>query len=228
MKYFSLKGEPEFLEIWEGDTVYYGADQKWLMHRTGQLGGCGVVAAAELLSYLAMQCPQYRALYDYGTLSKEAFVLYMQEVYNCVKPLAPGLGRMKMVLGVWPAYRFVRGIRRFAAQRGIRLDLSVIHSFRGEQAIAEYLKQALSADCPVAMLIGFNRRFDGSQVERPDKSTWRQDDFGRHWVVITAMNVDGDGQIFLKVSTWGGYTVLNLADWVQGGFWPQALVRIVP
>lgn len=67
------------------------------------------------------------------------------------------------------------------------------------------------------MLIGFNFDMKNIEVTQPYGNSWVQSSFGTHWVTITEMQVDEiKGKVTLKVSTWGGYSYLDLDSFMDG------------
>ncbi len=82
----SLEG---FVQILGDRYVYYGGNQSWFgQNEIGVTGGCGVVAAANILAYMAIMNGELEELYthDLQNISKEDFIKYMNEVYEYVTP----------------------------------------------------------------------------------------------------------------------------------------------
>ncbi len=67
------------------------------------------------------------------------------------------------------------------------------------------------------MLIGINSKLRNIEVTLPNGNNWIQNSFERHWVTITEIKTDNISQkTVLKVSTWGGYSYIDLDDYVNG------------
>jgi hypothetical protein len=77
----------DFLPIYNEDgTLNYGGDQNWFNSEIDKNGGCGTVAASNLLAYMAISNSKYKNLYNYPDLSKKNFIAHMNKVYNYVTP----------------------------------------------------------------------------------------------------------------------------------------------
>lgn len=88
--------------------------------------------------------------------------------------------------------------------------------FTKENAI-RYIENGLKKDAPVAMLIGFNNKLNDIEVMQPNGEIWVQSSFETHWVVITELRTDDiTGKSIAKVSTWGGYSYLDLDAYLKG------------
>lgn len=73
-----------------GNVIYYGGDQSWFDTNVGRQSGCGTVAAANTVAYLAIKNPSLRALYSGSKLdiiTKDDFTIHMNQVYKFVGPL---------------------------------------------------------------------------------------------------------------------------------------------
>lgn len=115
---------------------YYGGDQAWLATFNGRAGGCGTVAAANLLVYFGVLFPVGRVPLPMGrSLSLEAYKSHLEVVYETIKPLRPvwrqaeQMGRhsldrpiqpetMRLKKGFWhrlPDSLGIPSVRRFSA-----------------------------------------------------------------------------------------------------------------
>lgn len=203
---FSLNNA-NFIRITDENSAFFGGAQGWFADKFSQNGGCGVVAAANILAYLALSDEKYSALYPQKTFTKRDFTSFMSEICEYVK-IRRFFGKP---LGVWGKRRFERGIIRYAKSRGI--ELSVISLTRKTSA-AEYIKSALRENRPVAMLIGLNGRLKKVRCEYPSGGTFFGN-FERHWVTITELIEDGE-KITLKASSWGAGAYIDLSDFIKG------------
>lgn len=235
----SLKGEQDFLRITDGEAVCYGGDQAWFDFTVGRYGGCGTVAAADLTAYLAFSVPggKLHSLYGpeirrkCGNLSKKDYLAHMNTLYRYVtpwkvpfvRPDRPAKRHFGWTFGVWPAGRLIRGIRRYAAEHGVTLRGEKISSRKPLSDLVDFIRDSLRRDCPVAMLIGKRPRYEREMVVRSDGFCWEQTHFAYHWVLITKL-AKRNGRIMVKVSTWGGYSWLDLEAWHEAGGLIPALV----
>ncbi len=143
----SLEG---FVRITDGQFVYYGGNQDWFSPNSiGEAGGCGVVAAANILAYLAIINGDFEDFYSYDlqNISKTDYSKHMQEVYEYVTPykvpdpiggykteIPEPIGGMELggvtiptdivvpiTLGVPTILHLASGVERFAQDRGVEL-----------------------------------------------------------------------------------------------------------
>lgn len=203
---YSLKNA-DFIRITDENAGFFGGAQGWLADKFSQNGGCGVVAAANILAYLALSDEKYSALYPQKTFTKSDFTAFMTELCGYVK-IRNFFGKP---LGVWGKRRFERGAARYAKSRGV--ELSAV-SFTRKTSAAEYIKSALLENRPVAMLIGLNGRLKKVRCEYPSGGAFFGN-FERHWVTITELIEDGE-KITLKASSWGAGAYIDLSDFIKG------------
>jgi hypothetical protein len=214
----------EFIEIRDGEYVYFGGDQNWFKSNTiGVSGGCGTVAAANLLAYLAMSDSRLRNLYGYGIehISVGEFTKHMNEVYEYVTPIkiaeplvGLGIGKygIPVTLGVPTLGMLANGIKGFAEDRGINiLAHSALRLSNRERAV-ECIRDGLDSDSPVLLLIYINS--DLKRVEYMDfTGKERIGNFQRHWVTITAIHENqSSGNATIDVSSWGSKVTLDLGN----------------
>ncbi len=211
---YALKN-PDFLKITDKNDAFFGGAQAWFSDNFSVNGGCGVVAAANILAYLG---EKNAALYPQKSLSKQDFTAFMTELCAFVK-IKNFFGQP---LGVWGEKRFEKGVLRYAKSRGV--SLSAVR-FRGKKTLentAEFIKTALAENLPVAILIGFNPRLKRVRCVYPSGSAFCGS-FEKHWVTITELSENG-GKITLKTSSWGAEAEIDLADFVDGEKIYSALV----
>ena len=180
---------------------FYGGDQDWFLKRWQQKSGCGPVAAANILAYLAFRDEKYRALYGYEDLSKENFTAFMNEVIKAVSPVRVG----NLSFGIPSLSSFAGKVEKFAASRGVELKAQWAEKRTGnhDQAV-EYIRRGLEADLPVALIVHWNVK-------------WMRDEelsgFQYHWVTVMKMHYDEEEDAWLvTVSSWGEEYTLNFKD----------------
>lgn len=213
-----------FIEVKDEQNTYYGGDQEWFGFTVGMLGGCGTVAAANIVAYMTGD-----------KMDKTEYVLLMNDMYHYVKPhKIPFLPKNRKpwrgfgwTIGVWPSIHLIWGMQRYAKTHRMKLRPVRISCKRTKEELVEYIREGLAKDCPIAMLIGWNYHLDRKEVCRPDGSGWNQTNMSNHWVTITQMRTEPGGKVRLKVSTWGGWTYLDLEEWLAWRRWPQAMVYFI-
>lgn len=201
---------PDFLKITDKNGAFYGGAQAWFSDRFSVNGGCGVVCAANILAYLAASDEKYARLYPQNSLSKQDFTAFMEELCAFVK-IRNFFGQP---LGVWGEKRFEKGVLGYAKSRDVELSAVAFNGKMTLENAANFIKNALSENLPVAMLIGFNGRLKNVRCEFPSGGTI-SGSFERHWVTITELS-ESDGKITVKVSSWGAFAFVDLADFVDG------------
>lgn len=231
MKTTALTAGKDFLRITGDGGVWYGGDQAWFDFTVGKYGGCGTVAAANITAYLACAHEPLSALYETGDLQKNHFCAHMNTLYEWVRPWKipfvdrnqPASRGFGWTLGVWPMARLMRGVERYARAQGLWIRGRKIGSRRPMGELTEFIRESLRRDCPVAMLIGREPRYEREQVTRPDDVCWMQTHFSMHWVVVTELTETGK-TVKVKVTTWGGYAWLDLNLWHEAGSLMAGLV----
>ena len=211
---FALQN-PDFLKITDNYATFYGGAQAWFSDKFSVNGGCGVVSAANILAYLAASDEKYARLYPRNSLSKQNFTAFMEELCGFIK-IRNFFGQP---LGVWGEKRFEKGVLDYAKSRGVSLSAT---SFNGKTSASDFVKNALSENLPVAMLIGFNSRLKNVRYVYPSGSALNYS-FERHWVTITELS-ENNGNFTVKVSSWGAAAEIDLADFIDGEKVYSALV----
>ena len=206
---------PDFLKITDKNDAFYGGAQAWFSDKFSVNGGCGVVSAANILAYLAASDEKYARLYPRNSLSKQNFTAFMEELCGFIK-IRNFFGQP---LGVWGEKRFEKGVLDYAKSRGVSLSAT---SFNGKTSASDFVKNALSENLPVAMLIGFNSRLKNVRYVYPSGSALNYS-FERHWVTITELS-ENNGNFTVKVSSWGAAAEIDLADFIDGEKVYSALV----
>lgn len=231
MRLAALTDEQDFLHITGDGQVWYGGDQEWFDFTVGKYGGCGTVAAANIMAYLALHVKTLRVLYGPGNLKKDNFCIHMNMLYQWVRPWKvpfvnknrPMWRRFGWTFGVWPMWRLIRGVERYAKVCGLRLTGRKTGSRRPMEELVGFIRESLERDCPVAMLIGRRPRYELSVVTRPDGVSWSQTHFSMHWVTVTELTKTEE-TVIVKVTTWGGYAWLDLGQWHEAGSLMAGLV----
>lgn len=170
--------ELPFPVIWEnGVQTGYGGDQDWFTQLFQQRAGCASVTGANLAAYYAANIPGCAALYagKTGRFSKEEYLAGMQTMYRY---LTPG------PMGYPFAQRFTQSFLRFAAERGVRFQAQTLFHGSSEQVRMTFLKEAIAAGDPVALLVLKHR------APEMQENNW-------HWVTVTGWAQSADGEIVI-------------------------------
>lgn len=203
----ALSDSARFVEILDGSTTYYGGDQAWYnwagdsqKTAVAQGGGCGTVAAANIVAYLAKHNVQYSALYSHPDYTKTNFLLHMEEMYEYVTPR----NIKNEPIGVWPISVMKNGVKRFATDKGIEINAVRGNNSFNRETVVEYIKEGLEQDSPVAMLMGMSGS-NSVSITYPNGAVAGNNSFSLHWVTITELEIDEiNDTAKVKVSSWGG------------------------
>lgn len=177
----------------------YGGSQSWFADKVMRAGGCGVVAAGDLLLYLSMHrkaCRNEEAhsiIQGDGSISKPRYGQYLKRLRRHYFPLLPRFGMPYWVLTV--------GLNRFF----IKYDIPLRARWGvWPWKLLRSMEKMLSDELPVILAVGpnfpwflrkekltfYNRKEDGSFAAAARTSA--------HYVVVTAVE---DGNI--RISSWG-------------------------
>lgn len=186
----------EKIELSDFDKVLniegnYGGNQDWFLEygKSEYLKnkGCGIIAAANAISYMAITNNKYKIFTDYDNSIKNYLDLAFElQTYIKASPL-----------GVFTVWQMNRGVKKFSKNKGVRLlPMKNIWKWTVENSY-QYIKSGLIYGAPVLML------------------TWNSEikSLANHWVCITGIKKYEDGNIFIRVSNKGKMEVYNFVDW---------------
>ncbi|WP_143322417.1 N-acetylmuramoyl-L-alanine amidase family protein [Clostridium sp. HBUAS56010] len=213
----ALSDSKRFVEITDGSKKYYGGNQAWYewgnegKTNVAKMGGCGTVASANIVAYLAAHNSKYAALYAFSDYTIENFLLHMEEMFEYVTP-----HHIKsQPLGVWPISVMEDGVEKFASDKEIELHAVRREGYYNRENIINYITEGLEKDSPVAMLIGTSGSSDVTIIE-PDGSKYPGNSFKLHWVTITELEIDElNKKTKVKVSSWGGWGEVDLDNYIK-------------
>ncbi|MGN6712281.1 hypothetical protein [Anaerocolumna jejuensis] len=168
---------PELLRITSSvdNTAYFGGDQEWYEKKWNKDAGCGATSAANLSAYLAASGKGLKNLYPYETMEKSDFTKQMEDLILYVTPGAMGVNHVK---------KFTDGFDRFLKERNAALTAKVLTTDKVPKAerklseLMDFVREGLSADCPIAFL-------NLSKGEEKRIQGW-------HWITITAAEITED------------------------------------
>lgn len=204
---------PDYFTITDSDgTIYRGGDQLWYADYWQRRAGCGPVAAAVLLSYLASTRWELAKLAPAHPRTMEGFLPFLEEVWQYVTPGSRGLDKPES---------FLIGCRSFALSKGTRLNgdiLSLPHRTGGEKRPSlawcrEFILSALDDNCPLAFL-----NFSSGEAEGLDD--W-------HWVPVIAAAEEND-RLYLLLLDEGKEKAIDFNLWWSTSLEGGALVSLTP
>lgn len=189
---------PEVLDIADENAkrIYFGGDQEWYADEWHRRAGCGPTCAANVTAYLSWTRPTLRALYAGEDMRKSLFSAHMEEMYRFVTPGNMGLNRAEM---------YTDGVAGFSESRGLSLQA---HSFEvhgnmckgraSVEALSEFVRTGLAADCPIAFLNLTKGRVKNIQA-------W-------HWITITSADISNTA-LLAYASDEGNQICFDLRLW---------------
>lgn len=193
-----------YIRTYKGLKPSYGGAQEWWSTddymSTGEECGCGVIAATNLVIYLATHFSEYQALFDCSTdeITYESYMKVANEMWHEIKPYSgfafPFEGRNPykedaiQPFGVTVG-KLIRGVKSYARKRKIKLELQSIKAFDSCDAkAASYIKCCMEKNNPV-LLLSLNNGIGKYEM---------------HWVMITDMlNSLNHKEDEVTISTWG-------------------------
>jgi len=177
----------------------------YLDHEQYEGTGCGTIAAANIMAYLAIQQPnKYGPLCPYISSSMieiEDYIRYMREVSWDITPSIFGIPLVSMLKN---------GIIDYAESMGVEMDNSSFRSYSpnsGDEVYVEetatFVKEALTNNLPVAMLTYWNEHLTFVTINGASQTG------NTHWMTITKYYRDAADNRYVAVSTWGERVSLN-------------------
>lgn len=224
--------DKDFVKIKDsnGTTEYYGGQQAWYYDPqkkpdsglTKYLGGCGPVAAANQMAYMAKQDPDLAALYDNNpnNISKSDFEKFQEKIYSFVKPVevpvfnnwTDSAKTQKGIptVGVTNWVQYAIGVEKYAKSKGIKLRTHAMPQLTTFAQTKEFIKGGLKAGSPVALL-NISTIPANMTYHDPATNTVGPQSYNMHWVTVTGIEEDyKTGKVTLEVSTWGGKATIEL------------------
>jgi hypothetical protein len=224
-------------------VILYGGDQAWFKEQNGIHGGCGTVAAANLLAYFRAVSPSCLPAKEDQPFEKNNFLSHMEEVYNTLTPWSTGFlagrtlpgipGGMPVSLGIYSPRRFARAVTSFAMGKNVVLKPAWPTSDKGAipcslkmplMAAVIFIEKALGKGFPLAMLNYSNKGLlTVTYYDLESGKTCITDRFQWHWVVITGIKrIPENGHFLIETSSWGNRVTLDLNE-----FWKKGLTSLV-
>lgn len=165
----------------------YGGNQMWTGSPLMQNCGCGIIAALDAVL-------RYEGI---SAISMDEYLKRFDDAARFIKPIVlPGKRENPKSFGV-STIGFKRGIRKYAATRGV--------SIRAKGFIFDYEEKAkkyLAMGVPVVALIA--APFNNVSIVNINGVG---SNIGFHWVTCTGID-----DKYLEVSSWGGFHRIELSD----------------
>lgn len=242
--------DPKYVPVIKGSQIHYGGSQMWFSGNDKYSKdyiirnyGCGTIATADMLLYLALQRNDFRsplteiALSEDNTIHYANYDAYVREVHN----LYTKTKRFIAVLGPRIALSFNSYARAYHIdyRASWRLTLTYYDMY-------EIIKEMLSQDIPVILSIGpntpnfwgkngifFYQKYKIEDIEQnhPENKTKETDtedkessnryyyvplkqNVNSHYVVVTGMEMDPIiGKVMLRISSWGKSYYINYEEY---------------
>ncbi|MBN2879970.1 MAG: hypothetical protein JXN65_10140 [Clostridia bacterium] len=167
------------IEIYDGDEVFYGADQHWFKKKLSAISGCGPTTAAMALAYLAEKEKMCRCIYKYSVpFQKDEFLDFMEEVRLDIKP---NFGPMT------DPEDFCRKCADYAKLRGVKISYGIAEKQLEAKEVFEKIAQLIDDGVLPSLLILRNPHKEINEY------TW-------HWMTVTGYN---RSTMEISVATYG-------------------------
>lgn len=158
------KNEIKTIEIYDGDSVFYGANQYWYKKKLSAISGCGPTTASVAMAYLAAQNDACRNLYPYDMpFKKDEFLDYMEDVRLAIKPK---FGPMT------DPDDFCQKCVDYAKDKSVDISYEVMDKSQTTDEVFEKIAQLVDNGILPALLILRNPH------KEIDEYTW-------HWMTVT-------------------------------------------
>ena len=213
MRFAHALGNPDALRVTlrDGEGAF-GICQDWLPTARMRRSGCGPCTVANMLFYLSRKDPLLAGLCPFAD-ADAASLTYKQSVYfvrEIWKHLTPG------PMGVNTAQMFVNGALSYVRRTGMRITARDKHvpgvtaRYEPFSVYADFIREGLDADCPVAFLNLSNGTEKGLD--------------GWHWVTVAGMHrAPDDKEVFIEIIDDTKKKTINFRAWYDSTFLGGAL-----
>lgn len=186
----------------------YGGSQRLFENDTMRRAGCGVVAAADLLLYLALYhaCPTaLTGKPESNEISLENYIRLCEKLRRRYLPVIPRFGKTGVDLAIglnaiFSHYRLPYRARWCA----------------GQEKLFDRAEAMLSADIPVIISVGQNFPFAWGKeylslyTRRSDGSFVRSCGVKAHYMTLTGMD-----ELWLRLSSWGREYYIRRSEYLS-------------
>ena len=152
------------IEIFDGGTCFYGADQHWFKKKLSAISGCGPTTSSMALAYISQQSKTCRCIYPYSyPFKKDEFLMFMEDVRLQIKP---NFGPMT------DPDDFCRKCVDYAKYRGVKIGYEVMEKSLGADEVFDKICELLNDGIMPSLLILRNPHKEINEY------TW-------HWMTVT-------------------------------------------
>lgn len=217
----------------ENNRVYFGGDQTWFTRNTAFAGGCGPVAAANVLTVYADQHPECQedlsiAINEKHFIPQEDYLSLLDQIYRIMHPMEvpvirriyDHVSRANKVFNKIPVtfgvniLQYILGVKRFAKRHYIYLHhRSLSTMFCGYMRGLTFIKLALANGYPITLLV------TGSPVpyilyDLPYFQGGHEKALKHHFVTITDIreSANNNASPELVITTWGKTGTISYTD----------------
>lgn len=203
---FALSSPP--LSLVKDGKTYFGGNQRLFADATMRGYGCGVIAAADLVYYLAMKNPDYATPYtgipECGTLDFEKYERMCSHLRSSFMPIIPHLGKTGPALAA--------GLNAYFSRYRIPIRAKWCI---GHEKLFERIEEMLSEDLPVIFSVGANfplfwGKHKVNLYTRSENGEMRPSSATRaHFMTVTGIDEE-----FLELSSWGGKYYMSRKEYL--------------
>ena len=213
---------PEWLQIRDDGSLFWGGDQEWFPRRRQQKKGCSAVTAAQITAYMARKSemvslfrPYREAARSSGSVpgdhiyTRTEFCEHMEDLWACLTPGPLGLPRPSSMQ---------EGLRSFCISRGLHCYVNLFtvpwYKPRSQKLYGElrdFIQNHLLYDMPLAML-------SYSKGGLSNLEHW-------HWVTVIGTRFNPTNKACrLTVLDHLDYKEIDLDAWFAKSVWGGAFV----
>lgn len=169
------------------DNTYFGGNQVWMKEKKHAAGGCGVIAAANLVEY-------YRG---HGEVSKDRYMVAVESLYHWLAPLHLYNPFAEENTYGLPFFRqYVQRLNRYLLSIGISRQPEFLKK-PGYRAAEDFVRRSIDESDPVILLVIGHRK-----LKR----------YNNHYMTITGYD---ETDFVIHVSTWGVEETMPLREIYQ-------------
>ncbi|MBR0410736.1 MAG: hypothetical protein IJI25_07005 [Eubacterium sp.] len=193
---FHIEGKPGGSQDWFGD---------YWMH----IGGCGALAACDLVIYLAKNLGLSGCChFDPGRLTRRQYIELGMIMKSYIRPRPGGVIRTSI---------FTRGLGKYLRDRGYQADFAICRGHEDYVKACRFVKAVLSRNLPIACLMLRHKEKVYANL------SW-------HWFMITGYEMRNDRMVLLGHTYGTTFKVdfeglWNTGRWLKGGLVAVSRIR---
>lgn len=200
-----------------GDQNFYACENPSVIEEKKKACGCGIIALADLVLYLAGRDSRYMTEKNRNYVNRELSEAAYREYFDFVYDFVGGIFARVGISGI----RLFRRFNRMSKQNGWKLRAGWGLS---RKKLLPRIEEMLSADIPVIMCIPFMILKKDKEDKLPLYVKSYDEESGRerykvisyasaHYVMVTEMVTETNGEVYLKVSSWGKEYYINFSEY---------------